>query len=98
MNNAGIFIEKHFKNKEIEFHCRDESEYIYYSDSMVLNRNIIKGIVLEYDKESGVLTLDNKGKIFYVNEESIELFWEPGLNINDIMRPALNTGNKIFNK
>ena len=100
MAQLGLFLEKRFKLKEIEFYCGVDREWITYADSTTINGTLISAIFKEYDAESGVLiflTLDGK-KEFFVSEDALEMFWEPGFNVLQNSKTMMNTNNRLFNQ
>lgn len=99
MTKIGKFIVSKFKNKEIEIFTSNENEFVHYSDADALAWTLIKAIVVDYDEESGVITLKSimNRKIFYIDESKIEMFWEPGFNISECTsntKRALQGGKK----
>ena len=101
MAQIGKFIYRKFHNQYIEFITEMNSEWIEYSDHTAINDAILSGKVLDYDEESGVLTFAalETNQVFYISEESIEIFWETGRfdlikNSNNILK----TGRKYIKK
>ena len=76
-NNCGKFIASKFMNKKLEMFIGLSSEWLTYADGDAQSYTIIIATPVEYDEPSGVLTLRNdRGQKFYVNQESIQMFWE----------------------
>lgn len=76
---VGKLIAKKFMNKRIEMFVGLENEWLSYADGDVQAYTLIIATPIDYDEECGVIefkTQDNS--IFYVNEESIDMFWEAG--------------------
>ncbi len=99
MAQIGKFLEKRFKNKQIEFYTGIDREWINYADSTTINGTLITAIYKEYDEESGVLiftTLDGDHEI-YVSEDAIEIFWRPGFHLMEHSRTVMNTGQRVYN-
>jgi len=86
----GLFFEKHFKNKVVEIYTGDEADYIHYNDTDTFNRSVIYGTFVEYDADCGILVLKDKtGRLFYMNESNVELFWAPGFNLLDSSKSTI---------
>jgi len=98
---VGLFLQKHFQNKEIEFlSTMDAAEWILKAESNQINHLIIHAIFIAYDQECEVITfapIYDQNLKFYVAESNIIKFWEPPLNI---MRSAKTTvaGHKLYDK
>jgi hypothetical protein len=101
MAQIGKFIFNKFKGKHIEFTLDRASEWVEYSDHTAINETIMSGTVLEYDEDSGVITLATieENDVFYVSEESISVFWEHGkFQLLKHTGNMLNTGRKYIKK
>jgi len=91
MSKPGLFIIKKFRGKEIEIWTSHEGEVIKYNDTDTYSWCVITGIVIEYDKETDILTLATKnGDLLYLNSDNIESFWQPGINIRDFTKNTMN--------
>lgn len=87
MSKPGLFLHKYFLNKEIEIWTSNEDEVVKYESTDNYTWCVIKGIVVGYDDETGILILSNpKGDLFYLNDFKIESFWAPGTDIRDFTR------------
>ena len=77
MAKIGKFISKNFMNKKLEVFIGLDNEWLSYADGDVQSYTIIIATPVAYDEESGTMTLkNNTNQTFYLNEESIEMFWE----------------------
>jgi hypothetical protein len=99
MAKVGKFLEKHFKNKEVEISIGEELEWISYSDSETFNRTLIQATFIEYDEECEILVMRNtKNTTFYIAEDIVQMFWAPGFKILESIKTTINTGKKLIKK
>lgn len=92
MGQIGKFIIKKFKGKPINIFTSNENEYIHYADTDMFSWTLIKGVVVDYDVESGVITLQSltSKKLFYLNEFKVELFWDDGVSYQEFIGDTIN--------
>lgn len=75
-SKCGKFIASKFMNKKLKMFVGLSSEWLSYADGDAQSYTIIIATPVEYDEESGIMTLRNDlGQEFYVAEESIQIFW-----------------------
>lgn len=76
---CGKFIAKKFMSTKLEMFIGLSSEWLSYADGDAQSYTIIIATPVEYDEASGIITLRNdSGQLFYVAEESIQIFWPEG--------------------
>jgi len=100
-SNNGRFISKHLMNKKLELFVNLDSEWLSYADGDAQSYTILIGTPINYDEESGVITLKNDiGQIFYMCEEFIELFYvaNSGFKLLDNTTSTIRTGKKRHRK
>lgn len=100
-NSIGKFMETHLKGKRIEMYIGDQAEWVNYSDASVMSYAVIVGIFKAYDEKSGVITfVSDDGKIFYMVESKVGVFWESGsgFNIVDATQPTIKGGKQWLKK
>lgn len=92
MTRIGKFLIKKFKGKKLDIFTSNENEYVHYADTDMFSWTIVRGILIDYDEESGVLTLEtlSSGTHFYLNEFKVELFWQSGLDYGEIIGSTAN--------
>ncbi|KKM93794.1 hypothetical protein LCGC14_1204830 [marine sediment metagenome] len=79
-NNSGKFIADNLMNQKIEIFMGLDNEWIAYADGDVQSYTIIVAIPIDFDDESGILTLTNdRGQEFYLSENNIQIFWKEGM-------------------
>lgn len=79
-NNSGKFIADNLMNQKIEIFMGLDNEWIAYADGDVQSYTIIIAIPIDFDAESGILTLTNdRGQEFYLSENNIQIFWKEGV-------------------
>lgn len=77
MAKYGKFINKHFLNTKLEVFIHLDSEWLSYQDGEAQSYTVLMATPTKYDEESGILTmLSEDGRIFYLAEGVIEMFWE----------------------
>jgi len=75
-NNCGRFIASKFMNAKLEMFIGLSSEWLTYADGDAQSYTIVIATPIEYDEDSGIMTLKNdRGQKFYVSEDSIQMFW-----------------------
>jgi hypothetical protein len=100
MSKTGLFLLENFKNIPIEIQVKQDYEWLNYSDSSLMNKVVISAVLIDYDEDSGVITLRSpaSNKIFYLPEDHIEMFWEAGFNVLECINTSLNGGNRMKKK
>ena len=79
--DSGKFISDKLLNKKLEVFIGLDNEWLSYADGDVQSYTIVVATPVDYHTESGTITFKNdRGQIFYINEEYIEMFWEVGSN------------------
>lgn len=98
--SLGKFINKKFKNKEIEILIQSDSEWVSYSEADIINKMVLHVIVIDYDKECDVLTLKSLDEetTFYLDATHALMCWESGNNIMNSTKSLINTGTKLYKK
>lgn len=94
----GKFLEKRFKNKEVELLVDHDAEWIQYSQASVVNGMVLHAIFVGYDVDCEIITMKciHNDDYFYISESFIQMFWEPGVKISEVAKTVLNTGKKLF--
>ena len=95
--NNGKFIASKFMDKKLEIFIGLENEWLAYADGDVQAYTIIVATPIEYDEESGILTLRNdQNQKFYMNEETISMFWEAdsGFRLIENTSSTMRTGKQ----
>jgi hypothetical protein len=98
---TGKFMKKHLKNKKLELYVGDEADWYSYADNDSMSYVLIRGFFKDYDDESGVITMQSEaGRIFWIAEEKIEMFWEAdqGFNILETTTSTVRSGKQWLKK
>ncbi len=83
------YIEKKFMNKVICIMYESEGSVITHCDGWVIDKEYMRGMVVEVDEGVVVLEIPNSG-LFYLNEEKIISFFEPGFDIHKAVSMSLS--------
>ena len=94
MAGSGKFIGSKLIDIRLEIFTHLDSEWISHQDGTTHSYTVLTATPKAYDEESGVLTMEAiAGRIFYLAEEAIEMFWVAGSgfkiseNSTSTMRP-----------
>jgi len=98
-NNCGRFIANKFMDQKIEMFIGLSSEWLAYADGDAQSYTIVVAIPIEYDEDSGILTLKNdQNQIFYISEDSIQMFWErsAGFKLMENTSSTISSGKRLL--
>jgi len=97
VSSNGKFISKHLMNQKLELFVNLDSEWLSYADGDAQSYTILIGTPINYDEDSGVITLKNDlNQVFYVAEQFVELFYVSGsgFKLLDNTTSTIRTGKK----
>lgn len=95
MAKHGKFIAENFLNHKLELFIGLDSEWLSYADGDAQSYTLVVATPLEYYEDSGMIKLINeKGKVFYMGEDFIKMFWEvdSGFRLNESTTSTVHYG------
>ena len=98
-SKCGKFIAGKFMNQKLEMFIGLSSEWLTYADGDAQSYTLVIATPIEYDEDSGILTLQNdRNQVFYVSEETIQMFWPIGTGFKLIENTSstIRTGKKLL--
>ena len=97
MAAPGKLIEKLFKDNEIRILISNfEGETLELAQFSLSNKYILCGIVVKYYDEFGILEIKNHAnQSIYINEENIDCFFDPTVNISKSINVMIPSGKKL---
>ena len=86
--SIGKFLEKNFKNQEVELFVDHDVEWISYAETTKINGMIVHGVFIAFDEETGIITLEaiHDKQTFYISEGFIQMFWKPGFRCTESVK------------
>lgn len=100
-NLNGKFLINKFKGTKMNLFVHLDSEWLKYADGDAQSYTIIVAVPIDYDEETGVLTLQNdKGQVFYIGEWFVQMFWEAdsGFKLTENTTSTLHPGTHKLKK
>jgi len=98
MSKAGLFMARHLQDKKIELYVGDESDWYSYADNDSMSYVLIVGTFIDYEEDSGIITLKTKtGHTIWISETKVEMFWEAGkrFNILEATTSTIRSGKNL---
>jgi hypothetical protein len=95
--SIGLFLEKNFKNQEVELLVDHDIEWVLYAEAHKINGMVVHCVFVSYDAECNILTLSSLDdhQLFYICEDFVQMFWRPGFKCTESLK-ALWSGQKLY--
>jgi hypothetical protein len=93
----GKMIEKLYQGKEVHiFISNFGAEHLQLSQVDIESKYYLHGRVVRFHDEFGVLELEtHSGKRIYVNQDNIDAFFDPEVNLSSSIGVMIKSGKKL---